>query len=272
MNKNDYLAALTRALADLPEDTTASVIADYARRFDAAVASGQSEEEVARNMPDPGTVAGTWWSTARGTSNQSRFDVAAYTSSLPPMLARPAVQRPAQPERPTGSGFARVLSTSIGLAFLNLFMLIPAIVYAAIMFAALLVTFAVYGGGIVVASSGLAGVDSVLVRKPLVRVITGDSSRHGIDMVQAKKISIDAGSLRVDDVDEAGDSNARSGHSKLDFMIGSNDDSRALRTVKGASATLASILALLLWLTIVRYSFIALRHYVRLNISALRGR
>ena len=264
MNKNDYLAALSRALADLPQDTTASVIADYAQRFDAAVASGQSEEEVARSMPNPGTVASTWWSTARGTSNQSRFDVAAYTSIMPPLVRQTA--------RPAGSSVARVVSTSIGLAFLNLFMLIPAIVYAAIMTAALVVTFAVFAGGILVASAGLAGVDSVLLGKPIVQLLSGDHRARSLDAIQAKKITIADGTLRVDDVDGVGDSAARGSHSKLDFMIGAGDDSRALRVFKGASATLASILALLLWLTIVRYSFTALRHYGRLNIAALRGR
>ena len=264
MNKNDYLAALTRALADLPEDTTSSVIADYTQRFDAAVAAGQSEEEVARSMPNPGTVASTWWSTARGTSNQSRFDVAAYTSTMPPLASQTA--------RPASRSVAGVVATSIGLVFLNLFMLIPAIVYAAIMTAALVVTLALYGGGIVVASSGLAGVDTVLVGKPMVRLLSGDHDLSSTDVTRAKRISIDAGTIRVDDNEEFDNDTAGSGHSKFDFMIGAGDDNRTMRVVKGVSVTLSGILALLIWLTIVRFTFTAVRHYVALNIAALRGR
>ncbi len=265
MTKNEYLAALHRALADLPDDTTASVIADYAARFDAALAAGQTEEEVARIMPNPGTVASTWWSTARGTSNQSRFDVAAFTSAMPPV----ATHKPAS----AGARAGQIVASAIGLAFLNLFMLIPAIVYTAVMGAVLVVTLALYGGGIVVASSGLAGVDNVMLDTATARFFAG-----GLDFRTARPalagtdIAIGGGIIRVRDQDATGDGMLMVGHTHLNFLTLDGTDSRSLRVVKGVALTLVAILMLLIWLIVAKYSAIAARHYIALNIAALRGR
>jgi uncharacterized membrane protein len=264
MTKNEYLAALQRALADLPDDTTASVIADYAARFDAALAAGQSEEEVARAMPNPGTVASTWWSTARGTSNQSRFDVAAFTSTLPPTATRRPV--------PAGARAGQVISSAIGLTFLNLFMLIPAIVYTAVMGAVLVVALALYGGGIVVASSGLAGVDSVLLDTPAARIFSSSTNPDtGKPTLAGADITVSDGNIRIRDQGIPGGS-VTVAHTNLDFLTIDGNEARPLRVAKGIALTVAAILILLIWLIVAKYSAIAARHYVALNVAVLRGR
>lgn len=265
MTKTEYLAALQRALADLPDDTTASVIADFAARFESAMVAGQTEEQVARAMPNPGTVASTWWTTARGTSNQSRFDVAAFTNAMPAVVVRPAAS--------VGARAGQILASTIGLVFLNLFMLIPTIVYTAVMGALLIVTLALYGGGIVVASSGFADVDTVMLEPIATRFFSGNAHAATAGPILAgSDMTVNRGTLLVGDPNVPGEGTRAVVHTDLNFLTHGNTDSRSLRVVKGFALTLAAMLALLVWLIVAKYSAVAARHYVALNIAALRGR
>lgn len=263
MTRAEYLAALSRALADLPDDTTASVIADYEKRFDAAIASGQSEPEVARSMPNPGVVASTYWSTARGTSNQSRFDVAAFTSAMP---VPTAVARPKGGVRP-----GQLTVTALGLALLNFFMLIPAFVLASMLAAMLPVALAIYGGGIVVTAAAVAGVDNLVFDPPF--RITGDGELlPGLRDASAgiSEVTILPAEVQVVSQDRSGRQTLAIGHSRMELMTLDGNASRPLQAAKGCGAIFGGIALMLAWLVLIKLTWHGLRRYVGLNISALK--
>lgn len=266
MTKTEYIAALERALADLPQDTTAGVIADYERRFDAALATGSSEAEVARMMPNPGNVASTWWSTARGTSDQSRFDVAAFTSAQP-LKSATAASRSASPAQRVG----QVIASAIGLSFLNLFLLIPAFIYTVMMGVVFVVMMAMYGGGIVVTAAGLAGVDTVMLGTPAIERMVGDKFDRMTtgDAAAASEITISPGAIRIVDHGNASNPSVTLRRTNLGVLTGNGNDSRPLAIIKGMTATIVSIMLLLIWLVAIKYSFIAARRYAAFNIAVL---
>jgi uncharacterized membrane protein len=57
MNRKDFLYALRRGLEGLPKAQAADVIADYESHFDEGLADGRSEEEIAAALGDPTRLA-----------------------------------------------------------------------------------------------------------------------------------------------------------------------------------------------------------------------
>lgn len=268
MNRADYLAALTRALADLPDETTARVVADYAQRFDAAVATGLSEHEAACSMPDPGAVASSYWATARRSAQPSRFDVAAFTGSNQSNAAHSAGG--------TGPGvgqqIGQTLATGFGLAILNLFMLIPTLVYASLMTALFAVAMALYGSGIVVTAAAVVDADTFTFVTPFHNHLRINGEDTAVDTRASgnTEVTFSPGLVTVTDGDPADDSVITVGHTNLNFFGYTGEESRLERLALGIAAILSGIMLLLLGLVVLKYSVIAAKQYVKFNIAALK--
>jgi uncharacterized membrane protein len=134
MTRFEYIDALRQAMSDLPPDVVAATVADYERRIAAASAAGQSEEAILAGLDSPETVAAE---------------------------RRSAKQFQAFKQDKTPANFVRTVFSFIGLMAFNLFLIVPAIVYSALLFAAFACSIAFYSGGIMLTSSSLAGVTEI---------------------------------------------------------------------------------------------------------------
>lgn len=57
MTRDEFMRRLTRGLEGLPQATIDEMVADYADHFEAALADGRSEKEVAEALGDPARLA-----------------------------------------------------------------------------------------------------------------------------------------------------------------------------------------------------------------------
>ncbi|MBV8666270.1 MAG: DUF1700 domain-containing protein [Burkholderiaceae bacterium] len=139
MNRFEYLDALRNALRaapnGMPEAMVAAIVADCERRFAERSTADQTEEEIMAGMGDPQQLAAQ--------------KVAEMRAALQPNAS---LQKKGAPN------LFRMFFSVIGLSVFNLFMLIPGVVYASLLFAAFVTSLAFYGSGIVVTAASLAGV------------------------------------------------------------------------------------------------------------------
>lgn len=134
MTRFEYINALRQALEGLPSDVVVATVSEYERRIYEESAAGRSEEEIIADLGDPQAVAA---------ERRARFQLNAFK------------------QHKTTTNFFRVCFSLIGLMIFNLFLLIPTIVYSALVFAAYCASLACYVGGIALVAISLAGVGEV---------------------------------------------------------------------------------------------------------------
>jgi uncharacterized membrane protein len=254
MRKLEYLEALKRAMIGLPPETQARTLAYYEQRFVDGVAAGRSEEDVARELDDPKKIA----MTLRASAHMSAFQ-----------------------EKKSPANLLRLLVTGVGLLIFNLFMVVPAAVFAALLAALYASAFAFYVSGIAITATGLAGMTELTLNLP--HVIVNDD-----DETQQTRVSIGETGIRVlqekprraadaDDADEIESSRVIRG---AEAMAGrtvhiSTDvgaDSRTTQTLFGLAMVLGGILLFLVSLVVTRFSLLGMKRYIQMNFSLLRGR
>ncbi|RJG14904.1 DUF1700 domain-containing protein [Massilia cavernae] len=174
MGKLEYLDALKRAMAGLPPETQARTLAFYEQRFVDGVAAGRSEEEIAKELGDPKKIA----MTLRASTHMRAFE-----------------------EKRNPANFVRLVVSGLGLAIFNLFMVVPAIVYASLLAALYGAALGFYLGGVAVTASGLAGATELVLDGPLKHFVIHGRDDHGIP--RQAKVTIDATGVHVDE--NAGD-------------------------------------------------------------------
>jgi uncharacterized membrane protein len=267
MGKLEYLDALKRAMLGLQPDVQARTLAYYEQRFVDGVAAGRSEQDVARELDAPNKIAMT-------------LRASAHLSTL-------SVKR-------SPAGVARVAVSAFGLAIFNLFMLVPAMVYAALLTALYVSALALYLAGIATTASGLAGTNELVLDWPS-RFVTIDDDRgerqmlvtigaQGIHVSQERRAAADAGA-NVDDGDE-GDAGAADtvprrsrvlrgaeavADSTLRISTGMDAESRTTQTLLGGAMVLGGIALLLASLVVTRYTWVGLKRYLQMNRSLLKG-
>ena len=265
MGKLEYLDALKRAMAGLPVEAQAKTLAYYEQRFVDGVAAGLSEEEVAKGLDDPKKIA----MTLRANTHMRAFE-----------------------EKKNPANFVRLMVAVIGLAIFNLFMVVPAIVYASLLATLYACGLALYLGGVAVTASGLAGASELVLDGPLKHFVINGRDDDG-EPRQAK-VTIDAMGVHVDenyrgedagasasvDVDVAEDTNRserviRGAESVAERGIkvytDMDADSRATQTAVGLAMVVGGIVLFLLSLVVTRYTFIGIRRYIDMNLSLLKG-
>jgi uncharacterized membrane protein len=273
-SKLDYLDALKRALMGLPPDVQAKTLAWYEQRFVDGAAVGRPEPDVARELGDPRDVALTLRTNAH----------------FAQLSHKPA---------PTSS-MARTVVSGFGLLVFNLFMLIPAAVFASLLMALYMSAFGVYVSGIAVTASGLAGSNELVLSAPLSRMdATNDDGagetqtrvsigEHGIQVYEEPVLRPD---LRPDSGPDAGE-----GEPAADVVVDDRDrrsrvlrgaeavaerriqittdldpDSRTTQVVLGCGLILGGIALFLLSLVFSKYTIAGIRRYVNMNMSLLKG-
>ncbi|HEY8025075.1 MAG TPA: DUF1700 domain-containing protein [Burkholderiaceae bacterium] len=148
MTRFEFIEGLKQALTGLPPEVITRTVAEYERRIFEASAAGQSEEEILAGLGNPQQIA-----------DNLRAEMA-------PKV--PAVVMPA-PVPPAAKGpvnFGRAFFSFIGLMLFNLFLVVPVTVYAALLFAAYVMSLGFFGGGIALTAGAVSGVNQIVLNEP----------------------------------------------------------------------------------------------------------
>ncbi|MDN2676475.1 MULTISPECIES: DUF1700 domain-containing protein [unclassified Janthinobacterium] len=260
MNKQDYLDALRRALAGLPPDLVAKTLDYYEQTFIEGAAAGRSEHEIADDLGDPKKIA---------------------------LTLRSSTHRQAFEQKKTPVNLLRLLVSLVGLAIFNLFMVVPAAVYAALLATLYAVGLSFYLAGIAITASGLSGANELVLDGPLRHVFIHDDDGGEGGERRETRITIGDTGIEVDHVPgpvkaestpEAPGASSRM-MERAEALAGggiriSTDmdrDARTTQTVFGVGMLLGGIAIFLLSLVVTRYTLIGIKRYVAMNVSLLKG-
>ena len=266
MGKLEYLDALKRAMHGLPPETQAKTLAWYEQRFVDGVAAGRSEESIAEELGDPRKVAVT----LRASTHMDAFTA-----------------------RKNPANALRLLVSSAGLIVFNLFMAIPAAVYAALLVTVYACALGFYVSGIAITASGLAGANELILNNPLHRVermedgserrtTTGSRTRvaigdQGIHVYQEDPPSRDEADAEAEADNDMGQYELvirraeKVADTGIQITTDLDKESRTTQTVFGLAMVCGGILLFLLSLVVTKYTFIGLKRYLRMNLSLLKG-
>jgi uncharacterized membrane protein len=268
MGKLEYLELLKRAMLGMPPDVQARTLGYYEQRFVDGINAGRSEQDVARELDDPSMIAMTLRAGSHGAQ-----------PAAPPAIAA---------GRRNPAGVLRVLVSGAGLAVFNLFMIVPAIVYSALLFALYACALAFYLSGIALTASGLAGNGDLLLDLPTryVQIDADDPDKRQI------RIQIDDTGIHVHEegADGEGDNDGDGGNggsrlrrgaelvagnigapNRLHISTDMNADSRTTQTLVGFGMVLGGIALFLLSLVATRFTALGIKRYVQMNFSLLKG-
>ena len=256
MSKQEYLDALRSALSGLPPETIAKTLAYYEQRFIDGMVAGQSEAEIAQELDSPRKIA----MTLRANVHLSAFE-----------------------NHKTPAALVRMLVSLVGLAIFNLIMVVPAMVFGSLLFALYVCALTFYLGGVAITASGLSGQNELALQGPLRQLIVHADS-DGSDNEDAMEARLSISSMGVQFFKEAESKSGDDPPAKLldraealangDLKVTNDFDagSRTTQSIVGMGFVLAGIGLSLLSIVVTRHTVAALKRYVAMNISLLRGR
>lgn len=257
MGKVEFLDALKRAMPGLPPATQAKTLAYYEQRFVDGAAAGRSEQDVARELDDPSRIAMTLRASAFETK-----------------LAAPARH---------SAGTVRMLLSAIGLGIFNLFMVAPAAVVGALLLCIYIGALSFYVSGIAITASGLAGANELVLRAPLRAFGVADTNRtrveiseRGIEVSQEQAPQQETAPADDEAAEERATPRVVRGAEAvagrgLHISTDVDEGSRAIQAVIGLVMVVGGIALFLLGIAASRYTVVALKRYLRMNLSLLRG-
>jgi uncharacterized membrane protein len=263
MGKLEYLDALKRAMTGLAPELQAKTLAYYEQRFVDGVAAGRSEAEISQDLDDPKKIA----MTLRASAHLSAFE-----------------------QKRNPSNLLRLIVSALGLAIFNLFMVVPAAVYASLLAAMYACALAFYVAGIAITASGLSGANELVLDGPLRHFIISDDDARDSDT--QTKVTIGDSGVRVfqekipeppraealaEDDDEAVTrspvirrAEQMAGHG-IRISTGIDAGSRTTQTVFGLSMVVGAIILFLLSLVVTKYTIVGIKRYIEMNFSLLKG-
>jgi uncharacterized membrane protein len=258
MNKQDYLDVLRRALEGLPPDLVAKTLDYYEQTFNEGAAAGRSEHEIADDLGDPKKIA---------------------------LTLRSSTHRQAFEQKKTPVNLLRLLVSLVGLAIFNLFMVVPAAVYAALLATLYAAGLSFYLAGIAITASGLSGANELVLDGPLRHVFIHDDDGGEGGERRETRITIGDAGIEVDHVpgpirEEADGPGASSRvMERAEALAGAgiristdmDRDARTTQTVFGVGMLLGGIALFLLSLVVTRYTLIGIKRYIAMNVSLLKG-
>jgi uncharacterized membrane protein len=288
MGKLEFLEQLKRAMLGLPPDVQAKTLGYYEQRFVDGHVAGRSEQDVARELDEPTKIAMTLrassYSAQLGAQAGAQFGAnpAGAQFGTNPAGPHPGIQL----DKRGPAGVLRVLVSGAGLAVFNLFMIVPAMVYSALLFALYVAALAFYLGGVAITASGLAGNGELLLDLPSRYVQLDDDGAKRQLRVQIDETGINVHEEGADprptsDDDIRDHSRLRRGASVVAGNTGSagrlhittdmDADSRTTQTLFGFGLVLGGIALFLLSLVVTRYTFVGIKRYIQMNFSLLKG-
>jgi uncharacterized membrane protein len=273
MGKLEYLELLKRAMLGLPPDVQAKTLGYYEQRFVDGINAGRSEQDVSQELDDPKKIA----MTLRANSYSAQFNSPAGPQS--------GAQFGPIAEKRSPATVLRVLVSGAGLAIFNLFMIVPAMVYSALLLSLYVAALAFYLGGIAITASGLAGNGDLLLDLPAryVNIDADDPEGKRQIRVQIDETGINVHEEGASRSGTAGDEPGVRDNSRLrrgaEVVAGNtlhittdmDADSRTTQTLFGFGLVLGGIALFLLSLVVTRYTAIGIKRYVQMNFSLLKG-
>lgn len=182
---------------------------------------------------------------------------------------------------------ARTAASLVGLSIFNLFMVIPALVYASLLASVYVSAFAFYIGGVAVTASGLSGQNELALQGPLRQLMELTDSRFDTqeeeDEAMRWKVAITNRGLQVFKDPATTDGEPASRNSRIwdraeavatgDLRITTDLDKGAqtTQTLVGLGMVLGGIGLCLVSILLTRYTVIGMRRYAAMNVSLLRG-
>jgi uncharacterized membrane protein len=281
MGKLEYLDALKRAMLGLPPDVQAKTLAYYEQRFVDGVAAGRGEPDVARELDDPTKIA----MTLRASAHLNAF---AEKKKPANTFAENKNSANVFADKPNPANVLRVMVSAVGLAIFNLFMLVPALVYATLVLCLYISALTFYLAGVATTASGLAGANELVLDWPS-RFVTIDDDGRGRQL----RVNIGSNGIIVNEErpqiadplppEDKADPDSRLERSRavrsartladstLRISTDMDAESRTTQTLFGLGLVLGGIALFLLSLVVTRWSFAGLRRYVQMNRSLLKG-
>jgi uncharacterized membrane protein len=277
MGKLEFLDALKRALAGLPPELQAKTLAYYEQRFVDGLAAGRVETDIARDLDDPKKIA----MTLRANAHLSSFE-----------------------QKRSPYNLVRLLVSALGLAVFNLFMVVPAIVYASLLATMYACALAFYVAGIAITASGLSGANELVLGGPLRHFMA--SHNDTMEANAQTKVRIDDDGVHIfeeaipepapaEDRNDAGSraraeagsdadpadgdddaapvikrAEAMAGHG-IRISTGMDAGSRTTQTLFGLAMVLGAIILFLLSLVVTKYTIVGIKRYIDMNFSLLKG-
>jgi uncharacterized membrane protein len=251
MGKMEYLDALKQAMIGLPPDIQAKTLAYYEQRFVDGIAAGRSEDEIGRELDDPKKIA----MTLRASAHLNSFS-----------------------ETKNPVNLLRFLVSAVGLAIFNLFMVVPAAVFGALLTALYACAFGFYLGGAVVTASGLAGANEFTFKEPVrhMRADGGEELREATVTIGQNGIQVYKGKDAAPTVviEGAPDRVIREyrGAGSIKISTDMDEATRTTQIAVGAGMIVGGIALLLIAIVITKYTFIGIKRYLQMNLSLLKGR
>jgi uncharacterized membrane protein len=281
MGKLEYLDALKRAMLGLPPDVQAKTLAYYEQRFVDGIAAGRGEPDVARELDDPTKIA----MTLRASAHLNAF---AEKKNPATASAKEKTSTNAFAETKNPANVLRVMVSAVGLAIFNLFLLVPALVYATLVLCLYISALTFYLAGVATTASGLAGANELVLDWPS-RFVTIDDDGRGRQL----RVNIGSNGIIVNEErpqiadplppEDKADPDSRLERSRavrsartladstLRISTDMDAESRTTQTLFGLGLVLGGIALFLLSLVVTRWSFVGLRRYVQMNRSLLKG-
>jgi uncharacterized membrane protein len=281
MGKLEYLELLKRAMLGLPPDVQAKTLGYYEQRFVDGINAGRSEQDVSQELDDPKKIA----MTLRANSYSAQFDSQAGAQAAAQAGPQFGAQFGPIAEKRSPATVLRVLVSGAGLAIFNLFMIVPAMVYSALLLSLYVAALAFYLGGIAITASGLAGNGDLLLDLPAryVNIDADDPEGKRQIRVQIDETGINVHEEGASRSGTAGDEPGVRDNSRLrrgaEVVAGNtlhittdmDADSRTTQTLFGFGLVLGGIALFLLSLVVTRYTAIGIKRYVQMNFSLLKG-
>jgi uncharacterized membrane protein len=191
-------------------------------------------------------------------------------------------------EKKNPANLLRLMVSAVGLAIFNLFMIVPALVYSALLMCLYVAALTFYLAGIATTASGLAGANELVLDWPSRFVTIDDDGRGrqmrvdigstGINVTQERPQVADR--LPPEDEDDPDSRRERSralrgaealADSTLRIRTDMDAESRTTQTLFGFGLVLGGIALFLLSLVVTRYTLVGLKRYLQMNRSLLQG-
>jgi uncharacterized membrane protein len=247
MNKLEYLAAVKNALTGIAPAVIDDMIHAYEMRFIEGANLGRSEQEIIQGLDSPEVIAARFQSNASNTSNAASN---AASTSAP-------IKKAASASAFSAISGAKFFSF-VGLSVFNFFLIVPTIVFCALLFASYASSLGLVVGGSGFTAASLAKMNQVTLNQST----RGSSSGEAENEQAVVEISNDGINISDDKVNPTRTTGIYFGTSN------SPDQPSAWR---GLGLIFGGILLFLLNLVITKYSFIGVKRYAMMNYSILKN-
>lgn len=256
MNKLEYMVALKHALAGLPPEVVNDMLSAYEMRFIEGASLGRSEEEIAQGLDSPQAVAARLQQLTRANEHVGQGNHGSAPAYSPAAAAK------------AGASGARLFFSFVGLSIFNLFMLLPAFLFAVMLF-----TSYVSSLGFLVAGSALTAASMANVNTITLDGARNAMHRHHIQIEddESTVVRISNDGVQVDGEHIGGDTASTPHKLEKDIRVSIDHDDRVPSFWKGLGLILGGIFLFLLNLVVTKYSFLGLKQYAIMNYKILKN-